>query len=363
MAHPFFEELVFPAYRDEAKNLHRVLCIVVNTPIAATNLYVQCGPGLPGLTPANIDNTWHEALRNLAATGYLKMLCDLFKNLSQNPKVQEAIIAIENAKPAIEQTILESNVLMIDREPLRKEIKRMAPKSPSAKVLIVKGEPKSGKSYTEKLFSSTALSHGAEPVFLYPQIIPTLKMVLKQLYTLFGKEPPDLEKANTTDSAWYQEIVTTLRGFAAEQNKMYWIAVDDLGKNNFLPDTVLTFFYELALNVKDPQFSKRFRLLYIHFPQDVLRLWEKNIYTLIELKESDIKLEDLEEVLTEWKDKTGKTLSEEKIKTLATKVLANAENEYAQAKGAADENDMPSRLEFIHDRLLDELETLENIKE
>lgn len=366
MAHPFFEEPQFPAYRKDAQELHRVLCIVSVDVAGAIAIYTRCGPNLPGLTPANIQKTWDEALLNLTSRGFLKTLCDDIKANFQQPQVQKAIHAIEIAKPATDITIIESGTLVLDREPLRTGINRIAPEGNASKVLLVRGEPKSGKSYAEHLFSSVARASGAESLFLFAENIPTLQRAIDQLYSLFAPEPaPVVKDANTTDPAWNLEVCIKLQGLAAARNKVYWIAVDDLGEKDgayILPEPVRDFFNQFALQVRNSFFKKSFRLLYIHFPKKIPTQWKREIYVATEVSETDVSEADIITSLGEWRDKTGKTLSDEKIIATAKQVLADAEKQYADAK-AADASDVASRLEFIHYRLLDEFETLEKIKE
>jgi hypothetical protein len=364
MAHPFFDELQFPAYREEAKELHRVLCIVAVDVSGAIAIYTRCGPNLPGLTPANIQKTWDEALLNLAARGFIKVLCDDIKANFAQPQVQKAVHAIEIAKPPSEITIIESGTLVLDREPLRNGINRIAPEGNASKVLLVRGEPKSGKSYVEHLFSSVARASGAESLYLFAENIPTLQKAVDQLFSLFAPEPaPVVKDANTTDPAWNLEVCIKLQGLAAARNKVYWIAVDDLGEKDgayILPAPVRDFFDQFALQVRNTFFRKSFRLLYIHFPKKIPAQWKREIYIATEVKESEVDEKDIAAALHEWRDKTRKTLSDEKIITAAKQVLADAEKQYAEAKAEAQNaGEVPSRLEFIHYRLLDEFEMLE----
>lgn len=364
MAHPFFEELQFPAYRPEAKELHRVLCIVSVNVQGAIAIYDRCGPNLPGLTPANLQNTWNEALFNLQARGFIKALCDDVKANFQQPQLLQAIHAIEVAKPASEVTIIESGTLVLDREPLRSGINRIAPEGNATKVLLVRGEPKSGKSYVEHLFSSVARASGAESLFLFAENIPTLQKAVDQLFSLFAPAiAPIVTDANTTDPAWNLEVCIKLQGLAAASNKVYWIAVDDLGEKDgayLLPGPVRDFFDQFALQVRNSFFKKSFRLLYIHFPKTIPTQWKREMYVAIEVSESEINKDHVAVALREWRDKSRKTVSDDKIDSTAQLVLADAENQYAQAKASAQHPaDVPSRLEFIHYRLLDEFDILE----
>lgn len=367
MAHPFFEELQFPAYREEAKELHRVLCIISVDVPGAIAIYNRCGPNLLGLTPANIQKTWDEALLNLQARGFIKALCDDVKLNFQQPQVLKAVHAIEIAKPPSEITIIESGTLVLDRDPLRNGINRIAPEGNATKVLLVRGEPKSGKSYVEHLFSSVARANGAESLFLFAENIPTLQKAVDQLFSLFTPAiAPVVTNANTTDSAWNLEVCIKLQGLAAASNKVYWIAVDDLGEKDgayLLPAPVRDFFDQFALQVRNSFFKKSFRLLYIHFPKKIPTQWKREMYVAIEVSESEITKDHVAVALREWRDKSRKTLSDDKIDVTAQQVLTDAESQHAQAKAdAQDPNDVPSRLEFIHYRLLDEFDILAKIK-
>ncbi|MGB8193636.1 MAG: effector-associated domain EAD1-containing protein, partial [Chitinophagaceae bacterium] len=214
MAHPFFEVTRYPANRPEAIELLRVLVDLYDTSQKLTDIYTQFGGDVADLSvQGTLRNLWNEALRNLTKSQpALRNLCDFVKNkYPANQDVQNVILAVETAIPASEISIISGDVLILDRKPLRVDIDKISPEENTTKVILVRGQKKSGKSHCHYLFERLARENGAVPVYLSSDLISTLDPeLLNELFSPFGKDAKPPPK-DSSPSAWYKSVCTSLQ--------------------------------------------------------------------------------------------------------------------------------------------------------
>lgn len=367
MAHPFFETTRFPAHRTEAVDLHRILCLLYGSDAQVRYLYERSIASPPGLTyPATVESLWHEALRNITKTQTgLKNLCRFVKTeYPTNREAQNIILGVENAMPIKEIRIFANDIIFLDRVPIRTSIEQIAPGTTAKKVLVVRGSSQTGKSFLKHLTKFTALEYGAIPIYLYAGNARKLTIVLDRLFKSFGpdKKPPPTD---TTDAGYYQVVCNELLALAEMSQKEFWITVDDLGERNGAPlldPEIKMFFDQFALNMLDPPFAKSFRLILIHYPEEVPTLWDAEMYLENEVKAEDIQQGDIEILLKEWLSRTNQYLSEEKIKLIAEEVINVAEAEYEKSFTTASPNVQnkvpPSRLKLINHILTERIQKM-----
>lgn len=354
MAHPFFETTKFPFYRNDAKALLEALVTITILPAAITDRYDKSGPALPPLTPARPDLMWSEAVRELTSHGYLRTFCEhILAGYAGQKEILDVVNAVINAQPANLTRIISKEVLILDKTSLRKNIETIGPANAPKKIIIVRGDTQSGKSWGRHLFELTAWEAGATPIYLYDGIIPTLKHTLDQLYSAIdpSKKAPPID---TTDPAWYQTVCLELQALAVEQEKVVWIAVDDLGEKDNAPlidSKIKDFFDKFANNMMNPPFRKSFRLMLINYPSKIPTQWKRETYIENEAKISEIREIEIEEILKEWRTITGKVLTDENITNIATDIMA-------AATVPLPEENPPSKLERIHELLKERLQTL-----
>lgn len=358
MPHPYFDAAVYPLYRPEAESLLNELATAYKTGNAIDFLYKKCGDNLPELHLLEVAPLiWKEALENLTSRGLLRKLLGLVQPLFlESAPMQKAIRDIINAESGEDINIISDDVLVLDRSTLRDKLKEVASETNPVKVLIVRGLAKSGKTHGRYIFEQFATDKGSQPVYLYPEIVPTVLDLINQLFSSLGAMD-QIPPAFTTDEAWYRTACTKLMDICTKQNKRLWIAVDDLGPDPqgvpLVDAEVKKFCDVFALNMLNPPFRKNFRLMLIHYPEGTTPTkWKREFWTEERTSETDVKQEHVQELLKKWAITKDKTIVEDQLKKLADEVIANAE-----APLPANETPQP-RLQRIHDELKKKLDEL-----
>lgn len=358
MPHPYFDAAVYPLYRPEAESLLNELATAYKTGNAIDFLYKKCGDNLPELHLLEVAPLiWKEALENLTSRGLLRKLLGLVQPLFlESAPMQKAIRDIINAESGEDINIISDDVLVLDRSTLRDKLKEVASETNPVKVLIVRGLAKSGKTHGRYIFEQFATDKGSQPVYLYPEIVPTVLDLINQLFSSLGAMD-QIPPAFTTDEAWYRTACTKLMDICTKQNKRLWIAVDDLGPDPqgvpLVDAEVKKFCDVFALNMLNPPFRKNFRLMLIHYPEGTTPTkWKREFWTEERTSETDVKQEHVQELLKKWAITKDKTIVEDQLKKLAGEVIANAE-----APLPANETPQP-RLQRIHDELKKKLDEL-----
>lgn len=351
MPHPYFEVAVYPLHRPEAETLLNELANAYKAPNAIDLLYKKCGDNLPELYLQQVPPLiWKEVLENLTSRGFLRKLLDLVQPLFLNsPTMQSAIRDVINAESGEDINIISADVLVLDRGPLRDKLKEVASDANPVKVLIVRGLSKSGKSHGRHLFEQFARDKASEPVYLYPEAVPTVRDLVDNLFSALGAMD-QIPPAFTTDEAWYRTACTKLNDVCTKQKKRLWIAVDDLGPDAegvpLVDAEVKKFCDVFALNMLNPPFRKNFRLMLIHYPEGTTPTkWKREFWAEERTSEADVKQEHVQDLLKKWAITKDKTIVEDQLKELAGEVIAKAE-----APLPANEPPQP-RLQRIHDEL------------
>jgi hypothetical protein len=146
-------------------------------------------------------------------------------------------------------------------------------------ILLVNGEPKSGRSYTLQLLTHLALS--GEPMKIAPVLPPvdsTNKTELKPaLLAESIVEAMELEPSLDTQpgqggkskNQYYERLARWVLEHLPADNTIYWIVVDGIGLEGVDPDC-RDFLARLAWKISAGAFQPRLRLILIDFPADDL---------------------------------------------------------------------------------------------
>jgi len=313
-------------------------------------VYKECGPKLPDLHLQEVSIVvWKEALGYLTSRGFLRELLNRIQpQFAANATMQKAIRDIINAVPPEEVTLLSDELFVLDRGPLRDKLKEVASDTNPVKVLIVRGSAKSGKSHGRHIFEQVAKDKGSEPVYIYPEMAPTVHDLIQNLFGAVGAWD-QIPAAFTTDEAWYRTACARLMDVCTNKDKRLWIAIDDLGLDAqgvpLVDAEVKKFCDVFALNMLNPAFKKNFRLMLIHYPDSTPTRWKREFWTEERTSEADVKQEHVQELLKNWAITRDKTIVEDQLKTIASEVIANAE-------APLPPNEAPQpRLQRIHDEL------------
>jgi hypothetical protein len=360
MLHPFQGGIPYPWDRPEAKALYDVLARDITAPGRITLLMQSYAPGADALNetlpPAEL---WRQALRNVALADGLLGLC---RELSDTPNlvaVSLAARAMLEARPAIERRIGRDQRLVVDREDLRSYLAELGSEGSMVKVLLVRGGPSTGKSWSRHLFERAAEDRGADVVYLESGIVATVREVVDKLFSTLGDEKR-VPLSDTTDFAWFRAVCNLMPALAEERGRSLWIAVDDLGPGRdgvtpLMDGEILGFFQQLVRHFADPFTRRWFRLLLIHYPDDdVPTKWDQDVWKEDRTRPDAVTAEHVAEVLREWAGDHNRTLLDADIESAAKAVMARAD----EVLPPEDPRSKQPRLRRIHDEVRAELARL-----
>ncbi|MBN3760773.1 hypothetical protein [Burkholderia sp. Ac-20365] len=343
MAHPYFETERYPWHREEAQHFHRQLYTAFKLQPEISLLMNSCGPGLTPIAPGAADIMWTEVLDRLAAAQLLRRLGELLRERNF-PFVNTAFKALEDAEDPVEAAGVSDGPIFVNRVNLRDALKRLAQPKAAQKVLLIRGERGSGKTYSREIVFRQAESLGINCAYLCAGLVATAEDVLDQIFAeLGGGGLPDVQ---TTDEAWFKTACTSMLRRAEERNRGAWIVADDLGLIDGVPaldPRIRALFDQMALNMLKPTFAKWFRLVLIDYPEGpVPTRWKKSSWEEDRLRVADINESEIGDFLLRWTKYHGKALAAEDAAKLAHEAIARVD-----AKKVPD----AQRLETINDDL------------
>lgn len=360
MANPFFKAVKYPLDRTEGENFRRLLIKAITRPADIEDVYQRCSGELD---PLNLGQPprliWRDALDNLSLAGLLEKLCKIIEVGAYNPQLKNAVKAIRQVESASEARIISDDVVVLDRIGLREQLEQIENEMSPLKVVIVRGDPKSGKSHGRYLFEKLAYENDAKPVYIYDGLVVSVDELITYLFSeikLNGEQ--EIPPKDSTSEAWYRSVCIKLAQITADKGKAMWIAVDDLGNDAdgapLLDSEIRKFFDQFALNMLNPSFRKWFRLMLINYPDGpVPTKWKNEFWKENRTSSSDVKLEDISDLLKRWSSGRNHNILAADLLSLAEKVLHKGEAD------AATPNANKPRLQCINEALMDAVNELE----
>ena len=358
--HPFQGGIPYPWDRPEAKALHEVLARDITTPGQITLLMQSHARNAPALNinlpPAEL---WRQALNNVSLADGLLDLCRELADTPNLVAVSRAARTMLEARPAVERRIGGDQRLVVDREDLRSYLAELGTEGSMVKVLLVRGGPRTGKSWSRHLFERAAEDRGADVVYLESGIVATVREVVDKLFSTLGdveRVPP----SDTTDFAWFRTVCNRMPALAEERGRSLWIAVDDLGPGRdgvtpLMDGEILGFFQQFVRHFVDPSTKRWFRLLLIHYPDDdVPTKWDQDVWKEERTRPDAVTAEHVAEVLREWAGDHNRTLLDADIDSASKAVIARAD----EVLPPEDPRSNQPRLRRIHDEVRAELARL-----
>lgn len=327
---PFGLAVPFPYHLREGKLLAAVLAQQITDPAQIDMLVRSAAGNLPALNRNQPPgDMWHDGLDAVSRAGALLRLGEELLKLKWAPAVQEAATAMLAARPALERRIHGGQVV-IDRRDLRSAIALLADDDEfeSVRVLLVRGDPKTGKSWSRHLFVQTARERDAEVTYL--ATMGDVGNVVRKLFDLLDGTDL-LPPMDTTETAWYGDVVNGLRRAAARRKQALWIAVDNLGPGPdgvtpLIDPKVREFFEEFALQLVDPAINQYFRLMLIHYPDGkVPTRWDADLWREDRPQREKVDLDAVIEVLNERLTDRAEHAADDTVRSWAEEVLAAAE--------------------------------------
>jgi hypothetical protein len=234
-----------------------------------------------------------------------------------------------DARPAVERRIGHDGRITVDRATLRQQLLQLAVEDAPVKVLLVRGGPNTGKSWSRHLFERASKDRGADMTYLFNGTIGSVEELVRKLFSRL-RASERVPEQDTTDPGYYQHVCDRLAEEAARYGRPLWIAVDDLGPGPdgmtpIMDPKIREFFEQFALNLLDPAVHRWFRLLLIHYPDGkVPAQWERELWEEDRPDPGDVRPEDVAAVLREWAASHDKQLLDDEVERLAKEVMARA---------------------------------------
>ena len=343
--HPIFDGAKLKWSDPAVQQLYRLLGKIkkYKQPDMIELQYEMAGDDLP---PLNLGNAplmiWKEALENLHGNGYLRAFCELLKQEGKPPDLMRVLAQIF-AKESITELKLINTSPLLDRRSLRAKLNELSKPESNARVVIVRGGKRTGKSHGRLLFFEVAKENGGTLISMQKSQVTVLKDVLDKLFGPFGGLPDKVCKhledfnknIDTTDFAWLSEVGRTFLNTAMDKKANLWIAMDNLGKENdalLLPQEIKLFFDKLVLEMSSLTYLNHVRLMLMDYPEgETPPGWEQLIWLDDRIAQNDVEETHVKEVIDSWCLKNTKNPHEDDRRENARSIIARAEAEVAKA--------------------------------
>jgi hypothetical protein len=334
MTNPFDRPMAYPWKRDEAQVLFNMLIRDIGNKVEIKRLFQTAGGQAADLNEdQTIRRVWIQALDLLAPMGAILTLCrQLLDDHGDLPDVCAAAQAMLDALPAVERRIAPGGRITVDREPLRRSLSDLSLEEPPFKVILVRGDPKSGKTWSRYLFERAAKDLGADVTFIDRNTVGRVEDVVKKLFAILGVEEKRIPAQDSPGPHWYRDVCNELAAVALNRKppRQLWIAVDDLGfqpdgKTPLMDDAIRHFFNQFVMHMLDPATYPWFRLMLIHYPDTEPSGWEREVWEEDRPLARDVCKDDVVEVFREWWRDRGKETLDDELDRLASGVIAYAD--------------------------------------
>lgn len=334
MAHPFFDVISYPWHRADAVKFYTDLYRSEPNSDRIDLIYKRCAVDLPPLPLEKPpDGIWKAALQQLTSARKLREFCRIAKAESSFAAIVTTIDSVISATDALTQFVLRTErkeiTPFLNRRTLRSGLEQMVPADSSAGVIIVRGDPETGRSWTKYLVTSVASELGeGPPLYLYDGNVTSVGTALRHIFNALEK-PKAIPKQNSSPNAWYADCFFEMQVIAGERakagRKRLWIVIDDLGETQYGPKLdpeIKGFFEQFALQMANGAFSQYFRLVLIEYPRGpVPTKWKRGSWLEDDTRESPPKTEDLADFLRQWGDDHNKAIGEDDAERLSKDIL------------------------------------------
>lgn len=309
---------------------------------------------------------WRSALEGLHTDRCLMNFCVQLKE-DGPATLKDLADRILLKESAVRVKIISSSPVM-DRDPLRDRLEELAKPGSNARVVIVRGGKKTGKSHGRLLFIEVAKEHGGTLISMQRPQVTVLRDVLEKLFGPIGGIPDkirsDLDNfeakkdLDTTDFAWLDRVGNQFLNTALLKQANLWIAMDNLGREQdafLLPEEIKLFFDKLVLHMSSLAYLNHVRLMLMDYPAgDTPPGWEQVLWLEDTIDQNDVELKHVLETINSWCRMKNKNPHEDERREKSVAIIARAEEEVARAN-----NGQPAyRIELIAKYLKEYLDTL-----
>ena len=280
MAHPILDSEVYRRDIAEARELQRVLAMQFFDDQDIRTVLTTATISHADVTLTGPSSTiWAGILDFAAKEGKLAdLLMGVEKNLNPRPRNQSVWDAIDGVRQVTEATgslapmrlLLKGDRPFLGRTTLRGMLTALRDWDSAASILVVRGEPDSGRTETQLLINE-GRDDAREKLVLLDQNI-NFESGLRAIWKKAGAdgEPPALaQETLTTESAKLMDFWIDVNSALEDKNRRLWVLFDDLDKG---PGRVAARVLAevLAIRLADVSFQQRIRLVLLGYPDDQL---------------------------------------------------------------------------------------------
>jgi hypothetical protein len=324
MAHPLFDDPRFRMDIQEGLHLYEQLCLHYPSAQDIRIVYARCSSNLPPLRDDSPHRMWAEALSNIARELRLRRLCEYLLTRTM-PKLVEAVHRILGMRDFVERTVLGADDLpFLDRKELRGYLEAVARESSPLKVIVVRGERFSGRTWTRHLVESVAEARKELVAYYGRGNLFDLDTLVSDLFATFKVDrPPQF----TTSAAGYNNLCTKLAAAARDSNARCWLIVDDLdadqNRNSHIDSAILAFFDQFVAAMANPMVRSWFRLVLIAYPaeQPTPTRWEAEHFRIDEPSIDTPDRNHVLEHLEAWAASRGRALLTEEREAMGHRIM------------------------------------------
>jgi hypothetical protein len=280
MANPIFESTRYRRDLPEARALEDQLRL--RFPDVAESRVIVGGAGLDDtqVDMTGAPSTFWAAILDFAARllELENLLNSVERNLRPVPKDADMRTAIDRVRQVAlaggslspMRLLLSGDRPFLGRTTLRGFISELRNWDSPASILVVRGEPDSGRTETQILLDE-GRDRTREKFVLLHELLP-LNSALRVIWReagVPGPEPSAGQEPLTTESATLFDFWTDVKIALETNDRFLWVLVDDLDKGpGRIPVRALA--EVLAIRFKDVSFQRRIRLVLLGYPEPQL---------------------------------------------------------------------------------------------
>jgi hypothetical protein len=206
------------------------------------------------------------------------LLDSVERNLRPTPKDAEVRNAIDRVRQVAEvegslspmRLLLSGDRPFLDRTTLRGLVSELRNWNSSASILVVRGDPDSGRTETQLLLDEGRDTSREKFVLLDEQM--PLESTLRAIWRnagAAGNAPSLGQEPLTTESAMLMDFWTDVKEALETSDRLMWVLFDDLDKGAGRI-AVRALAEVLAIRLRDVSFQKRLRLVLLGYPDPQL---------------------------------------------------------------------------------------------
>jgi hypothetical protein len=265
--HPILDQTEFRRDLGVARTLERLLVEALPEDKKARNLASTAGLPLGDLDTSGPPSAIWTNLLNLAArSGRLRALFEVIEQENVHPRVKAAIEAVRNVDGGggaldLGRLLLEGGQPFLGRTNLRSVLPDLGNWGAGAAILLVRGPPDSGRTFTQDLIHQ---QYPKDPLVYFADD-STRARVVRRVWRVAAGNPAELPPEYTSEAGSNKDFWMDVL-YLLERNALrLWVLFDDLDLGDDVSGT-RALAEALAEQLNGADFVRHFRLVLLGYP-------------------------------------------------------------------------------------------------